>query len=626
GVVIGDRPLDDYVPLCRGNDDEVVTQYAMGPLTDLGMLKMDFLGLKTLTVLEDAVDLIRVRHPEFSLESVPLEDQNTFDLLNRGETIGVFQLESGGMTNLCKQFDVSSIDDIIALIALYRPGPMELIPDYIKRKKGQTKIKYEHPLLKEVCADTYGIMIYQEQVQRAANVLAGYTLGQADLLRRAMGKKDKEKMAKERVNFIAGCKRVNGIPEKKANAIFDLLEKFAGYGFNKSHSAAYGLISYRTAYLKANFPVEFMAGLLSNEVNNTDKIAVFVSECQRLGISILPPDINRSNLKFVPEIEGGKRGIRYGLAAIKNIGEVAMKSAIAERDKNGPFKSVEDYCGRLDSKSVNRKILESLIRAGAFDFTGRDRAEEFERIDQALLSGASAHRDRRSGQVSLFGELELGPTPRRNGDTIHVTPWSLSEKLGHERDLLGFYVTGHPLDAFRELIEGGNYISTSALMEEEDKAVVKIAGSISSLEKKLTRKDGKPFAILSVEDFTGAVEVMVWGEVYATAAKEIDKGKVVAITGKLDKRDESVRIVANEIEPMSKPKAVEALTIDIPIEKADEQRLIAIRDLVRQHPGTQPLYLRFRSADGREIRLKADADYSVQDSKPFREKLAELFG
>ena len=289
GVVIGDRPLDNYIPLCRGNDDEVVTQYAMGPLTDLGMLKMDFLGLKTLTVLQDAAVLIRDREPDFSLETLPLDDRATFDLLNRGETIGVFQLESGGMVNLCKQFDVNSIDDIIALIALYRPGPMELIPDYIKRKKGQTKIKYEHPLLKEVCANTYGIMIYQEQVQRAANVLAGYTLGQADLLRRAMGKKDKEKMAKERVNFIEGCKRVNGIEEKKANAIFDLLEKFAGYGFNKSHSAAYGLISYRTANLKANYPVEFMAGLLSNEVNNTGKISVFVAECQRLGITILAP-------------------------------------------------------------------------------------------------------------------------------------------------------------------------------------------------------------------------------------------------------------------------------------------------------------------------------------------------
>jgi DNA polymerase-3 subunit alpha len=624
GVVIGDRPLDHYIPLCRGNDEEVITQYAMGPLTDLGMLKMDFLGLKTLTVLQDAAVLIRDRRPDFSFESLPLDDRATFALLDRGETIGVFQLESGGMTNLCKQFDVSSIDDIIALIALYRPGPMELIPDYIKRKKGQTKIKYEHPLLKEVCANTYGIMIYQEQVQRAANVLAGYTLGQADLLRRAMGKKDKAKMAKERVNFIEGCKRVNGIDEKKANAIFDLLEKFAGYGFNKSHSAAYGLISYRTAYLKANYPVEFMAGLLSNEVNNTDKIAVFVAECQRLGISILPPNINRSHLKFVPETQEERRGIRYGLAAIKNIGEAAMELAIVEREKNGPFKTVEDYCSRLDSKAVNRKILENLIRAGAFDFTGKDRAEQFERIDQALSAGASAHRDRRSGQVSLFGELEMAAAPRTNGDTVHFTPWSTIEKLGHERDLLGFYVTGHPLDAYRELIEGGAYMRINDLADQEDKGMVKIAGSISAFEKKLTRKEGKPFAILTIEDFTGSVEVMVWADVYAKSAKEIDKGKIVTVTGKLDKREDGVRIVSNEIGPMSSRKSVEALTIDIPIEKANEQRLIAIRDLVRQFPGIQPLYLRFWSADGHQIRLKADADYSVKDEEAFRSRLAEL--
>jgi DNA polymerase III subunit alpha len=510
------------------------------------------------------------------------------------------------------------------LIALYRPGPMELIPDYIKRKKGQTKIKYEHPLLKEVCANTYGIMIYQEQVQRAANVLAGYTLGQADLLRRAMGKKDKVKMAKERVNFIEGCKRVNGIDEKKANAIFDLLEKFAGYGFNKSHSAAYGLISYRTAYLKANYPVEFMAGLLSNEVNNTGKIAVFVAECQRLGISILPPDINRSFLKFVPETEGERRGIRYGLAAIKNIGEAAMETAIAEREKNGPFKSVEDYCSRLDSKSVNRKILENLIRAGAFDFTERDRAELFERIDQALSAGASAHRDRRSGQVSLFGELEMATTPKVNGDTVHFTPWSAVEKLGYERDLLGFYVTGHPLDAHRAVIEGGEYVKISDLADQEDKGTVKIAGSISAFDKKLTRKEGKPFAILSVEDFTGSVEVMVWAEIFAKTAKEIDKGKIVAITGKLDKRDDGVRIVANEIGPLAPRKSVKSLTIDIPMEKADEQRLIAIRDLVRQFPGIQPLYLRFRSIDGQEVRLKASSDFSVQDEEAFRARLDDL--
>jgi DNA polymerase-3 subunit alpha len=624
GVVIGDRPLDDYIPLCRGNDDEVVTQYAMGPLTDLGMLKMDFLGLKTLTVLQDATTLIRDREPDFSLEAIPLDDRATFDLLNRGETIGVFQLESGGMVNLCKQFDVNSIGDIIALIALYRPGPMELIPDYVKRKKGQTKIKYEHPLLKEVCADTYGIMIYQEQVQRAANILAGYSLGQADLLRRAMGKKDKVKMAKERVNFIEGCKRLNDIDEKKANAIFDLLEKFAGYGFNKSHSAAYGLISYRTAYLKANYPVEFMAGLLSNEVNNTDKIAVFVAECERLGVRILPPDVNMSHLKFVPETREGNRGIRYGLAAIKNIGEGAMHSAIGEREENGLFKSLEDYCSRLDSRSVNRKILENLIRAGAFDFTGKDRAEMFERIDQALATGASAHRDRRSGQVSLFGDLELVPAAKTNGDTVRFTPWSLAEKLGYEKDLLGFYVTGHPLDPYRETIEGGKYVAVRDLANQEDKVTVQVAGSISAFDKKHTRKDGKPFAILTIEDFTGSVEVMVWNEVFAKAAKEIDKGKIVTVTGKMDKREESVRLVANEIGPMTRRKAVKALTIDIPMEKADEERLVAIRELVRQFPGMQPLYLRFRMIDGRELRLKADPGYSVRDEEIFREKLAKL--
>ena len=622
GVVIGDRRLDDYIPLCRGNDNEIVTQYAMGPLTDLGMLKMDFLGLKTLTVIHDAVALISQHNPEFSLKTIPLDDRKTFDLLNRGETIGVFQLESGGMVNLCKQFDVNSIDDIIALIALYRPGPMELIPDYIKRKKGQTKIKYEHPLLKEVCADTYGIMIYQEQVQRAANVLAGYSLGQADLLRRAMGKKDKVKMAMERAHFIEGCKRVNQIEEKKANAIFDLLEKFAGYGFNKSHSAAYGLISYQTAYLKANYPVEFMAGLLSNEVNNTDKISVFVGECQRLGIEILPPDINRSVLQFAPEGQDSRRGIRYGLAAIKNIGESAMEMAVAEREKKGPFKSLEDYCSRLDSKSVNRKTLENLIRAGAFDFAGQDRAELFSEIDRTLATSAAMQRDRRSGQVSLFGELGLAPGRRENGTKI--TPWTLSEKLGYEKELLGFYVTGHPLNAYRDLIEGSKFTKVSELALQEDKAMVRVAGSISNFEKKHTRKDGKPFAVMNVEDFTGTIEIIVWSDVYAKTAKHLENGKIVSVTGRFDKREENLRIVASEVGPLGQRKALEGLTIDMELEKTDEKRLVAVRDLVRQFPGRQPLYLLFHAADGSEIRLKADPGYSVRDDQALRTKLAEL--
>src|SRR5205809_25316 len=308
GVVIADRDLSDYIPLCRdvkGND--VISQYPMGPLNDLGLLKMDFLGLKTLTVIEDTLALIHKREPNFSLKNIPLDDAEAFALYNRGETIGLFQMESGGMTSTARQFDVRKIDDIIALIALYRPGPMDLIGDYIKRKKGITPIKYEHPLLEEICADTYGVMIYQEQVMAAASKLAGYSLAQGDLLRRAMGKKDKAKMAKERKNFIEGCARTNKIPEKKANAIFDLLEKFAGYGFNKSHSAAYGLISYQTAYLKAHYPVEFMAGLLRNEINNTGKISVFVGGWRKMGVIILPPDNNKMGMECKPK-NGGAGG------------------------------------------------------------------------------------------------------------------------------------------------------------------------------------------------------------------------------------------------------------------------------------------------------------------------------
>src|ERR1041385_3426411 len=483
GVVIADRDLSDYIPLCRdvkGND--VVSQYAMGPLNDLGLLKMDFLGLKTLTVIEDTLTLIRKRDPEFSLKDIPLNDAAAFALYNRGETVGLFQMESGGMTSLSKQFDVKKLDDIIALIALYRPGPMELIPEYVKAKKGITPIKYLHPLLKDICADTYGVMIYQEQVMAAASKLAGYSLAQADLLRRAMGKKDKEKMAKERKNFIEGCARTSKIPEKKANSIFDLLEKFAGYGFNKSHSAAYGVISYQTAYLKAHYPVEFMAGLLSNEINNTEKISVFVGECKRMGISILPPDINKSGLKFTPETVAagvdrsvghstaaaggsGYSAIRYGLAAIKHVGEAAMEIVIHEREQRGAFASLEDFCARLDSRVANRKMLESLIKAGAFDFLGRDRAELYGCIDDAVGASIAAQRDRLAGQVSLFDDATASTTTRKRP----VTRWSDHEKLSYEKELLGFYVSGHPLDAYVEVFAAKNYRSIASLADLDDR-------------------------------------------------------------------------------------------------------------------------------------------------------------
>src|SRR5205807_2075268 len=565
GVVIGDRDLSDYIPLCRdvkGND--IVSQYPMGPLNDLGVLKMDFLGLKTLTAIEETVTLIRKRELDFSLKTIPLDDAAAFALYNRGDTIGLFQMESGGMTSLSKQFNVCKLDDIIALIALYRPGPMELIPEFVKAKKGLTPIKYLHPLLKEICADTYGVMIYQEQVMAAASKLAGYSLGQADLLRRAMGKKDKEKMSKERKNFIEGCARTNKIPEKKANAIFDLLEKFAGYGFNKSHSAAYGVISYQTAYLKAHYSVEFMAGLLSNEINNTDKISVFVGECKRMGIAILPPDINRSGLKFTPETvavaaatesEVGadtaplqKTAIRYGLAAIKNVGEAAMAMSIEERERAGDYTSLEDFCGRIGTRIANRKMLESLIKAGAFDFLGRDRAELFACIDESLSCAAAAQRDRTVGQVSLFDDETHAATTRKRV----VTPWSDHEKLSYEKELLGFYVSGHPLDAYVDLFAAKNYQPINSLGELEDRSQFKIAGAIAQVEKKFTRREGKPFAVVWVEDRTATLEIVVWNDVYITVSEILVPGRVVEVRGTIDTRGDSLRATAQKIKvPMA---------------------------------------------------------------------------
>ena len=650
GVVIADRDLSDYIPLChdvKGND--VISQYAMGPLNDLGLLKMDFLGLKTLTVIEDTLTLIRKREPGFSIKDIPLDDAAAFALYNRGETIGLFQMESGGMTSLSKQFDVKKLDDIIALIALYRPGPMELIPEYVKAKKGITPIKYLHPLLEDICSDTYGVMIYQEQVMAAASKLAGYSLAQADLLRRAMGKKDKEKMAKERKNFIEGCARTNKIAEKKANAIFDLLEKFAGYGFNKSHSAAYGVISYQTGYLKAHYPVEFMAGLLSNEINNTEKISVFVGECKRMGISILPPDINKSSLKFTPEIvaAGADRGraenakpaaangssynaIRYGLAAIKNVGEAAMAMAIREREDRGEFSSLEDLCTRLDSRVANRKMLESLIKAGAIDFTGRDRAELFACIDESLNASAIAQRDRAAGQVSLFDEQTQAATAARRQP---IKPWNEHEKLSYEKDLLGFYVSGHPLDAYAAVFAAKNYRSIASLGELDDRAQFRIGGAIVEVEKKFTKREGKPFAVVRLEDLMDTLEVVVWNEVYLKVSDILVPGRVVELKATLDRRDEMIRATAVDIKPLAVTKANGATEKPENVSQTSAIRLQfssattgdelrQVRNILVSSPGRHPVQLLFDRGNGNPLRLDAGAEFRVNLTPDLAEKLS----
>ncbi len=597
GIVIGSTNLDVYVPLTRGNADEVVTQYAMKPLTDLGMLKMDFLGLKTLTVIFDAVTLIHKHTPDFDISTIPLDDPPTFVLLSAGKTTGVFQLESGGMVNLCKNFGPDTIDHIIALIALYRPGPMQFIPDFVERKKGKQKVKYLHPLLENISRETYGILVYQEQVQQAANLLAGYTLGQADLLRRAMGKKDAEEMARQRTTFVAGCASVNQIPDKQANEIFDLLEKFAEYGFNKSHSAAYGLVTYQTAYLKANYPVEFMSALLSNEVSNTDKIAVFVAEVVSMGLKILPPDVNRSHLKFGPEGEGA---IRFGLAAIKNVGEGAMQLAVTEREKNGEYVSMEDFATRLDSKSVNKKILENLVRAGAFDFIGEHRASLFARVDGVLASAQSAQKDRAAGQASLFDMMELAPAAPKNGEaaagTAVVTPWSPEQLLQDEKDLLGFYVSGHPLDRWRMALEHPKFTKLAHLSElQEGKKPYTFGCLVSAVEVKYT-KAGKAFAIMGVEDFTGGGDAMVWNDTWEKVSSKVVKGAVVEMKARIetDSRSEMKRLVVAELNVL--PTPAEVLELHLDTERHTAADLDELAKVLAEHPGKTQVVFCVRKA------------------------------
>ena len=622
GIVIADGDLSEYIPLARANDGSIVSQYSMSPLTDLGLLKMDFLGLKTLTVIDDAVKLIHHHTPDFDISSIPMDDAATFDLLNRGESIGIFQLESGGMTATAKRFQIEHFTDIIALIALYRPGPMQFIDDYVDRKKGRKKIEYAHPLLESICSETYGIIVYQEQVQQAASKLAGYTLGQADLLRRAMGKKDMEKMAKEREVFVEGCARVNQIPAKQANAIFDFLEKFAQYGFNKSHSAAYGLISYQTAYLKANHPVEFMAGLLGNEINNTDKIATLVTECGRMGITILPPDVNKSALTFLPEELPGGRAIRFGLAAIKNVGEAAMEAAIADRKANGLFKTMEDFCSRLDSRTVNKKILESLVKSGAFDWDGRHRASLFAAIESAMGAAASIQRDRASGQVSLFGSMEdLSPAPSVNGSETDVDRWTRADQLAHEKELLGFYVTGHPLDDYRGSLESSSYGSISEARTMTEPGSLRLAGLITSLEKKFTKKDNRSFGIMTLEDDSGTLELTAWDESFSKHELLLKAGSVISCNARITQRDGDIRAIASEFKALTAKPSKKPLRLRIEHKRLTEEDLPTISAAILKHPGKRTLVLEIITASGTTIPLQLGPEFTIGNDQSLRNDL-----
>ena len=558
GIIITDRPLDEFVPLTLQEED-VTVQFDMNAVGKLGLLKMDFLGLKTLTVIADAVDNIRrTADPKFDIEAISLEDAKTFALLNSGRTTGVFQLESGGMQNLCRQISLSTIDEIVALIALYRPGPMEWIPDYVRGKKDPSTVTYPHKLLEEVCRETYGIMVYQEQVMEAAKIIAGYTLGGADMLRRAMGKKDADAMAKERTKFVEGAQRVNQIDEKTANSIFDILNKFAGYGFNKSHSAAYAILSYQTGYLKANYPVQFMAAMLSSELGNSEKVSHFVAECEAMGLKVLGPDVNESREMFTPVGEK----IRFGLAGVKGVGELAAQKIIAERDAKGPYGSFDDFISRVDGRAINKRVLEHLAKTGAFDFSGTLRKKIFDSIDGAMATAANNARDRAAGQHS-FMDMLAEPAPAKKAPAIasrtalpnapgtaDLEDFTSAERLIFEKELLGFYVTGHPMNVYAGITEALDTFAVDDLLKQGDRIEFRLAGIISNIVKRLSKKDNRPWAAFTLATKNASVALNLFADGYAAYGAILAENAPVLVLGNIITGTEGPRINVKECYPL----------------------------------------------------------------------------
>ncbi len=624
GVVIGAEPLTNIVPLTTGtNSNEIVTQYSMNPLGDLGLLKMDFLGLKTLTVIKDALDLIeQTTGRRVGIDKIALDDKKTFDLLAKANTIGVFQLESQGMRDLCRRIGVDSIDVIIALIALFRPGPMNMLDDYVNRKHGKIKVVYDHPLLEPILRETFGVFVYQEQVMQAANALAGYSLGGADVLRRAMGKKKPEEMEKQREIFIKGCHEKNKIPRGKANQIFDMLAKFAGYGFNKSHSAAYAIVAYQTAWLKANHPVEFMAALLSNELANTDKIQVFINECKRMSIEVLAPDVNESGVRFT--VRDGR--IRFGLAAIKNVGEVAVQTVIQVREASGRFESFEDFCTRVDLRIVNRKVLECLVKCGAFDSLGEPRAQVFAAIEYQMNRAASVQRDRERGQAALFDVEPVNARQKATGQRPAVD-WSQSEMLAFEKELLGFYVTGHPLSQYAEVLQRYELASSGKLQQLQDGQVTRIGGIISKLTPKTT-KQGRPMAIMTLEDLDGSVEVLVFPESYAKYVASLKADAAIFVCGMVNLREDKPKIVADQIIALDDvpTRFTKAVHIRLPAGTTENSTLARVQEALGTHKGNVPVLFCFIYPDGKLVFLEAHEHFSVSPTQQFVRDIEAILG
>jgi DNA polymerase-3 subunit alpha len=631
GVVIAPRPLTEFVPLYKSQKDEIVTQWAMKEVERVGLLKMDFLGLSTLTLIRDALEEIkRTQGIDLDIEAIPLDDAKTYQLFADGQTYGIFQFESSGMRELLRKAKPERLDDLIALNALYRPGPLKsgMVDDYVARRQGKTEVRHELPQLEPILADTYGVIAYQEQVMRIAAELAGFSMGQSDVLRKAMGKKDPTVMAKQREAFLTGAK-AKGIHEKKAAKIFDLMEFFAGYGFNKSHSTTYALLAYQTAYLKANYPRHFMAALLTIEAASADKLAMYLGECRELGVPILQPDVNASELAFTV----GPDGVRFGLCAVKNVGEGAIHSILGVRRELGRIESIYALGEHADLRLVNKRVLESLIKAGAFDSVlpqaagsvAARRARLFAAVDRALEHGGRHQRDRDKGQSQLFGgtgeEGTVADVPMPD-----AVSWSETQQLAGEKEALGFYMSGHPLDRFAEelTIFGARRVADLAASEAD----VWVGGIVAGLRPLKTKK-GDRMAVFMLDDVAGSVEVVVFPETFAKHASLIEADAMVLVRGKFEKDDESARLVATELMPIAALKERTTREVVIRLTGSSQARntLEALAELLARHRGDRRVFLELDvKAQQTRLRVRSEAAQRVRPSERLVAEVEQICG
>ena len=622
GVVIADRPLWDYLPLYKGSRGELVTQFDMKGVEKVGLVKFDFLGLRTQTVIDKAVRLIR-RHyqPDFDIHTIPLDDAPTYALLQAANTAGVFQLESPGMRALMVRLKPSTFEDIVALVALYRPGPMEsgMLDDFVRRKHGELAVEYFLPELKPILKETYGVILYQEQVMQIAAQIAGYSLAEADILRRAMGKKDSPLMAAQRQPFVSRS-QARGIPKEKAQALFNLMEKFGGYGFNKSHSAAYALIAYQTAYLKAHYPLDFLAALLNSEINQTTALAKHIMEAREQGVELLPPGINRSDRDFT--VEDGK--VRFGLAGVKNVGGGAIQEILEARGQ-GRFESFRDFLERVNLTKVNRKVIEALIQAGAFDNLTPQRARLLAGLEEALEKAQNSKRLRESKQMSMFAGLTA---PKGDDWLPEAVDWDQSEKLAREKEALGVYLTGHPLDKYRALLKSRVNVTTADLSEMPDTQEVALGVVVTAIKEKVSKKGGR-LAILTVEDLAGSVEALVFGELYDRVAALIHQPSLpLWLKGTVVQEEKGPKLVVQEMAALevSLPRWPARLDLRLQAASVSPEQLVALKEILNRHPGPVPVVLHFLAPKEEEALLALPPELALTPSADLVAEINRLFG